>query len=162
MGGVSQKERDGVALAAMQDPFYSILTYERGSTGRPDPRTLPELTRDEWRQWAARLYSRQLATHKRPVFNSKHRKPTGVAAQVNERFSSWSGRGMRLMAAGLFARAVEMEWPEVAQRWADTYWKSCEGNDHDDAGVLNKARLAILQMEYIERAWKLDESRREA
>ena len=162
MGGISQKEVDGAALAAMKDPFYSILTYERGSTGQPDPRTLPELTREEFRQWAASLYSRQLSVHRKPVFDPRRGPITEAGRDTNHRFSRWSRRGMRLMAAGLFAIAVEREWPEVAQRWADAYWKNCEGRTNlDDKSVLNKARMMVLQMEFIERAWKLDESRRE-
>ena len=158
--GIKANQGDaGAASAALQDPFYKILTYTRSDKEKIGPENLPELSKEQWRAWAARLYAKQLETHKKPPVQSQGAALSEAAVEANKKFHEWTKRGMRMMAAGLFARAVQREWPKVAQRWADTYWKlQQEDGAEDSKEILERARVAVLKKEHIERAWKLDET----
>lgn len=132
-----------------RDLLLSILCWRRGDPPA-DPASFPNMSKDEWRCWAASQYRKAQASVHDVPFPNKDSRSHPPFWMMNEHHREISKAKVRLIAGALCNRAKQLGWVDLAQRWADTYWDMTSKVDPEKD--LRSISDELAKMEFIERA----------
>jgi len=128
--------------------YLDLLAWRRDGS-QDDPENYPPLSRDEWRLWAARQYRWALELLHYVPFPAKDHPVHGAPFEVNQIHRKSQHRRVRLVTGALFYRAMELGWDDLAERWAERYWKA-KDIEVSESG-LRELRQELLTLERAQR-----------